>query len=46
MINQEDYVKLGKRCAEVCLALSRGLKGKSLDELSDSVREATNQLIA
>ena len=46
MINQTDYVELGQACANVCLALSRGLEGKSLDELSNSVCEAIKQLTA
>ena len=44
MANQADYVDLGLACASVCLALKRGLDGKNLDDLSDSVREAINQL--
>ena len=46
MANQADYVELGETCANVCLALSRGLEEKSLDELSNSVREAIKQLTA
>ena len=44
MINQVDYVELGLACAEVCTALDRGLNGKRLDELKNSVCEAINQL--
>ena len=44
MINQVDYVDLGLACAEVCAALDRGLKGKGLGDLNDSVCEAINQL--
>jgi len=44
MINQEDYVELGLACADVCTALSRGLKGKRLKHLNNSVCEAINQL--
>ena len=44
LINQMDYVELGLACAEVCTALDRGLKGKGLSDLSDSVCEAINQL--
>jgi len=40
LINQMDYVELGLACAEVCTALGRGLKGKKLDDLNDSVCEA------
>ena len=44
MANQADYVELGETCANVCLALGRGLEGKSLNELSNSVCEAIKQL--
>jgi len=44
MINEVDYVELGLACAGVCAALDRGLKGKGLDDLNDSVVEAINQL--
>ena len=44
MINKTDYVELGLACADVCTALSRGLNGKSLNELDNSVSEAINQL--
>ena len=44
LINQMDYVELGLACAEVCAALDRGLKGKGLGGLNDSVCEAINQL--
>lgn len=46
MANKQDYVELGKSCAHVCQALSRGLKGRQLDELSQSVLEAIGQLTA
>ena len=41
---KQGYVELGKTCAGVCKALDRGLKGRQLDELSQSVLEATNEL--
>ena len=44
MINQADYVELGLACANVCVTLNRGLYGKNLDDLSNSVREAISQL--
>ena len=44
MIKREDYVELGLACAEVCAALDRGLKGKVLGDLNDSVCEAIKQL--
>ena len=43
-MNQMDYVELGFACAEVCTALGRGLKGKGLGELNDSVCKAIKQL--
>jgi len=44
MINEADYVELGLACADVCTTLDRGLGGKRLEELNDSVCEAINQL--
>ena len=44
MANQMDYVDLGLACADVCTALDRGLKGKRLNDLNDSVCEAIKQL--
>jgi hypothetical protein len=44
MTNQADYVELGLACADVCTALDRGLNGKRLEDLNDSVHEAINQL--
>ena len=44
MANKEDYVDLGLYCADICTALDRGMDGKRLDELSNSVREAIKQL--
>ena len=44
MINEQDCVDLGLSCADVCKALDRGLKGRRLDELSQSVFEAIQQL--
>jgi len=44
MTNQEDYVELGLACADVCTTLDRGLSGKRLDDLNNSVCEAINQL--
>ena len=46
MANKTDYVELGLTCANVCGALDRGLGGKKLDDLSQSVREAIAQLKA
>ena len=44
MANESDYVELGLACADVCKALHRGMNGKTLDDLSQSVREAIEQL--
>jgi len=44
MVNQMDYVELGLACAEVCTVLDKGLRGKKLDDLNDTVCEAINQL--
>ena len=44
MTNEADYVELGLACADVCTALDRGLKGKLLNELNDSVCDAIGQL--
>jgi len=42
--NQSDYIELGLHCADVCKVLERGVKGRKLDDLNMSVREAINQL--
>ena len=44
MINEIDYVELGLACADVCRALDRGMNGRRVDELSQSVFEAIGQL--
>jgi len=44
MINELDYVELGLFCANICRALDRGINGKRLDDLSQSVCDAINQL--
>ena len=44
MVNDQDYVELGLTCADVCQALDRGLKGRGLDELSQSVLGAIGKL--
>jgi len=44
MMNQMDYIELGLACADVCTALDRGLDGKRLNELNNSVCEAIKQL--
>ena len=44
MANKSEYVELGLACADVCKALDRGMSGKTLDDLSQSAREAIDQL--
>lgn len=44
MTNQVDYVELGLACADVCTALSRGMSGRRVDVLDQSVVEAIEQL--
>jgi hypothetical protein len=44
MVNELDYVELGLNCADICRALDRGMNGKRLDDLSQSMYEAINQL--
>ena len=44
MVNDTDYMELGLACADVCKALDRGMRGRRVDELSQSVFEAIGQL--
>lgn len=44
MANDQDYIELGRACADVCNALYRRLKGKRLDELTQSVLDAIGEL--
>lgn len=44
-MNERDYVELGLSCADVCRALDRATNGKKLEDLSQSVCEAINQLM-
>ena len=44
MANEQDYVELGLNCAQICTALGRGMNGKRLDDLSQSVCKAISQL--
>ena len=46
MVNELDYIELGLHCADICIALDRGINGKKLSELSQSVCDAINQLTA
>jgi len=42
--SEADYVELGLSCADICRALDRGMNGKKLEDLSQSVCDAINQL--
>ena len=44
MANKADIVDLGLFCVNVCRALDRGMSGRRVDELSQSVFEAIQQL--
>jgi len=44
MANELDYVELGLSCVDICRALDRRMNGKILDDLSQSVCDAINQL--
>ena len=44
MTNEADYVEIGLTCADICNALGRGMNGKRLDDLSQSVCDAITQL--
>jgi hypothetical protein len=46
MANEEGYVEVGLSCAQICKALDRGIDGKSLEDLSMSVRQAMLDLNA
>jgi len=44
MIDEVDCVGLGLACADVCIALDRGMKGRETNEFSQSVLQAIEQL--
>jgi hypothetical protein len=44
MSNEADYIELGLACADICTALDRGMHGKKMDDLNQSVCEAIKQL--
>jgi len=44
MIDKVDYVELGLACAEVCEALNRGINERRVNQLSQSVLMAIEQL--
>ena len=46
MANEMDCVDLGLTCADICTAIGRGMDGRKLDDLSQSVYDAIAQLMA
>ena len=44
MTNSRDFTELGLACANICMALDRGINGRRLDELGPSVCGAIAQL--
>ena len=44
MANEGDYVELGISCGDICQVLDRGLKGRRVDELNQSVLVAIRNL--
>ena len=44
MLNESDYFELGLACADVCTALDRGMNGRKMNDINQSVCEAINQL--
>ena len=44
MVNEQDYTELGLSCADVCQVLDRGLNGRRLDDLNQSVLIAIGKL--
>ena len=45
MVNEQDYVKLGLSCVDICVALGRGMGKRKSDDLSESVCNVIDQLI-
>ena len=44
MSNVQDYVDLGRACADVCQALYRRLQGRRFDEINKPVLDAIGGL--
>ena len=44
MFKYQDFVDVGLLCAAICRALERGMGGKELNNLRESVRDAIDQL--
>ena len=45
MVKEVDYVELGLTCADICMALDRGMNGRLVDQLSPPVLRAIKQLM-
>jgi len=45
MSDNLDYVELGLVCADVCMVIERGMRGRQLDDIHRSVYEAITQLV-
>ena len=44
MANDQDFVELGRACADVCQVLYRGLRGRRPDEVHPPVLDAIGDL--
>jgi hypothetical protein len=44
MANKQEYLEFGLNCSEACEVLSRGLNGRRLEDLSQSVLEGIQRL--
>ena len=44
MANKGKYVDLNLACADACIALDRGIRGRRADEINQPVLEAIRQL--
>ena len=44
MLNEQGYVELALACAFACIALTLGLDGKRLKDLSKPMRDGIKQL--
>jgi len=44
VINEVDCVGLGLACADVCMALDQGMKGREPNEFGQSVLQVIEQL--
>jgi hypothetical protein len=46
MANKQDYVALGLYCSDICGVLDKGLEGRPMEELNQSVLGAIGKLTA